>query len=285
MSVRQVEPHMWERIKAGYTGGSTWWWRVGWGVAIFGPTGVYQPLEPISAKPGLRTRPGKDPGLREIPSLVPLPSSMQHFPLPLFSFFFPQNLGLIFWLAFKKLSFLSFFAFFCLFSPIFSIPHFLPVYFFIPCLLVSLWFYMCLSFSCSGVLSHSFRLNILPQLSTHSGMGWGGLRSQFSLGNVWDWVLGLGSQREHRLGNAGSFKAWGLQRQQRAKKSAPFLAEAFACATDVGWSCPREWECVAVAVAAKQLQKTVSPGPFWESFPVIYTTGQSNIKEFWFLLF
>lgn len=29
MSVRQVESHMWERIKAGYTRASIWRWRVG----------------------------------------------------------------------------------------------------------------------------------------------------------------------------------------------------------------------------------------------------------------
>lgn len=95
-------------------------------MAVFCPAGVYQPLEPISAKPGLRTRPGKEPGLREIPSLVPLPSSMQRFPLLLFSFFFLS--WSYFWLAFKKLSSLSFLPF-CLFSPIFSIPHFPPCLF------------------------------------------------------------------------------------------------------------------------------------------------------------
>lgn len=137
-------------------------------MAVFSPAGVYRPLEPISAKPGQRTRARKEPGLREIPSPVPLLSSMQHFRLPLFSlFFFLSKSWSYFWLAFKKLSFLSF----LFILHVFYSSFFLPVYFFTPCLLFSLWFYMCLSCPWSGVLSHSFRLNTLPQLSIHTEMG------------------------------------------------------------------------------------------------------------------
>lgn len=100
-------------------------------------------------------------------------------------------------------------------------------------------------------------------------------------------MLGLGPQREHRLGDAGSFEAWGLQRQQRVKKSAPLLPEAFACATvqvlghlRVGAVAQSESVVVFLPSNYRKLFpqtpfETLPPPP-----PVIYTTGQPNIKEF-----
>lgn len=218
LSARQVEPHIWKRVRAGDTWSSIWRWRSRvrcgciWSSWCLSATGLYF----CKARPEDQTRERTRGSERN-----PLPGTTSFFPLVNVFPCCPP-----FCLAFK-ISLLSF-GCFVYSAPPFSVPCFSPCWHLFSFLvsLFSLTLYMPLF---PLVLSHSFTLNIFLQLPFHTGLSRGGLRSQFSLDNIknssaGDWVL----QREHRLEDRlfRSLVSTGI----RAKKSASFLPEVFAWA-------------------------------------------------------